>query len=78
MPLERGRAPMSRATSTPSNAALGSDVMSMLCSSGNAQSVSSSAVPSAALSAGSISSSRSATGASPPSIWPDAIRNRIA
>ena len=57
MPFERGRAPMSSATFTPSNACLGSSWMSTHFSSGNAQSSSSSAVPSAALTASGISSS---------------------
>ena len=62
----------------PSKASLGSSVISIRCSSGKAQSSSSIAVPSAALSASGISSSRSSTGVSSPSIWPAAIRNRIA
>ena len=52
--------------------------MSTECSSGNAQSVSSSVVPSAALTACGISSSFSAMGVSGPSSWPDAIRNSSA
>ena len=49
IPLLRGRAPTSRATLAPSNASLGSSLMSMSDSSGNAQSSSSIAVPSTAL-----------------------------
>ena len=52
--------------------------MSMPASSGNAQSTSSSAVPSAALTASGISSSRRRTGVSGPSIWPEAMRNSSA
>ena len=52
--------------------------MSTDASSGKAQSVSSSVVPSAALIACGISSSFSATGVSGPSNWPDAIRNSSA
>ena len=51
MPFERGRAPISSATLTPSNAFFGSSWMSIDSSSGNAQSSSSIAVPSAALTA---------------------------
>ena len=50
----------------------------MPASSGKAQSSSSIAVPSAALTAGGISSSRSLTGVCGPSSWPDAIRNSSA
>ena len=78
MPLLRGRAPTSSAMFAPSNACLGSSKMSTLASSGNAQSNNSSAVPSAAFTASGISSRRSATGVSGPSIWPDAMRNRSA
>ena len=78
MPFERGRAPISSATLTPSKASFGSAVMSMLFRSGNAQSTSSMAVPSAALSASGISSMRRSIASSGPSICPDAIRNRIA
>jgi hypothetical protein len=78
IPARAGRAPTSRATLTPSNATFGSSLMSMLESSGKAQSVSSIAVPSAAPSAGVISSRRSATGVSGPSIAPLAMRNRMA
>ena len=52
--------------------------MSIPASSGNAQSSNSMAVPSAALTAGGISSSDSLTGVSGPSSCPLAIRNRIA
>ncbi len=78
IPFERGRAPMSSATFTPSNACLGSSWMFTPRSSGNAQSSSSSAVPSAALTASGISSSDSSTSVSGPSSWPEAMRNRIA
>ena len=78
MPLVRGRAPISSATPQPSNAALGSSWMSSPASSGKAQSSSSIAVPSAALTASGISSSFRWTGVCGPSIWPLAIRNRIA
>ena len=56
MPFERGRAPISSATLTPSNAVFWSSVMSTPDSSGNAQSSSSIAVPSAAFTASGISS----------------------
>src|SRR5204863_203663 len=52
--------------------------MSIDSSRGNAQSSSSIAVPSAALTASGISSSDSWIFSSGPSIWPEAIRNRIA
>src|SRR5215212_6869457 len=52
--------------------------MSMPASSGKAQSNSSSAVPSAALTACGTSSRLRWTFVSGPSIWPDAIRNRMA
>ena len=52
--------------------------MSTPASSGKAQSSSSIAVPSAALTAAGISSSDSCTGVSGPSSWPLAIRNRSA
>ena len=78
MPGPRGRAPTSRHTELPSNACFGSSVMSTPASSRNAQSSSSIAVPSAALRAGGISSSRSRTGVSGPSMAPDAIRKSSA
>jgi hypothetical protein len=78
MPCWRGLAPMSRATLVPSKASFASAVMSTESSRGKAQSWSSIAVPSAALSAGSISSSFSWIFSSGPSSWPEAIRNRIA
>jgi hypothetical protein len=52
--------------------------MSIASSSGKAQSTSSIAVPSAAWSAGSISSSRRRIFSSGPSICPEAMRNRMA
>ena len=78
MPGPRGRAPTSRPTLQPSKAALGSSKMSIRRSSGKAQSSSSIAVPSAALTASGISSRLSSTGVSGPSIWPLAIRNSSA
>ena len=78
MPFERGRAPTSSATLTPSNACFGSSWMSTPASSGNAQSNSSSAVPSAALTASGISSRRRLIFVSSPSIWPEAMRNSSA
>ncbi len=78
IPFERGRAPISSATFAPSKAWFASSWISIERSSGNAQSSSSIAVPSAALTASGISSSESATGVSGPSIWPLAMRKRIA
>ncbi|CAM5420949.1 hypothetical protein SVIOM342S_04634 [Streptomyces violaceorubidus] len=78
MPLVRGRAPTRRATLAPSKATFGSSVISMPWRSGNAQSSSSIAVPSAALSAGVISRRRSLTGTSAPSSWPEAMRKSRA
>ena len=62
----------------PSKATFGSSLISIPASSGNAQSSSSMAVPSAACSAGVISSRRSSTGVSGPSIAPLAMRNSSA
>jgi hypothetical protein len=78
MPFERGRAPISIATLTPSKASAGSAVMSMFFRRGNAQSTSSIAVPSAAFCASGISNSLRSISVSGPSICPDAIRKRIA
>ena len=78
MPGPRGRAPTRRPTLAPSKAGVGSSKMSIFRSSGKAQSSSSIAVPSAALTASGISSRLSSTGVSVPSIWPLAMRNRIA
>ena len=78
MPAPRGRAPTSIAMFTPSNAATGSSKMSTDASWSKAQSASSIAVPSAAFTACGISSRRSATGVSGPSICPEAIRNSSA
>ena len=78
MPGPRGRAPTSRPTLQPSKAGFGSSKMSILRSSGKAQSSSSIAVPSAALTASGISSRLSSTGVSGPSIWPLAMRNSSA
>ena len=69
---------MSRPTFAPSKASFGSEEMSIDSSSGKAQSSSSIAVPSAALRAGSISSSLSLSFSSGPSSWPEAARKRIA
>ena len=63
---------------TPSKATFGSSVISIPASSGKAQSSSSIAVPSAALTAAGISSRLSATGVSGPSIAPLAMRNSSA
>ena len=68
IPLERGRAPTSSAMLVPSNASFGSSEMSMARRSGKAQSSSSIAVPSAAWIASGISSRRSFTSVSGPSI----------
>ena len=62
----------------PSNAGFGSSWMSMPASSGNAQSNSSSAVPSAAFTACGISSRLRCTGLPGPSSCPEAIRNSSA
>ncbi len=78
MPFWRGFAPTSSATLTPSNASPGSDEMSIERSSGKAQSTSSIAVPSAAFWASGISSRRRSISSSGPSIWPEAMRKRIA
>ena len=56
MPFERGRAPTSSATFTPSKALVASSKISVEASSGKAQSCSSIAVPSAAFTASGISS----------------------
>ena len=78
MPFERGRAPTSIATFTPSKALVASSKISVEASSGKAQSWSSIAVPSAAFTASGISSSRRLIFSSGPSIWPLAIRNSSA
>ena len=78
MPFVRGRAPTSSATFTPSKAFTGSSKISVEASSGKAQSCSSSAVPSAALTASGISSSRRSIFSSGPSSWPLATRNSSA
>ena len=78
MPGPRGRAPTSSAMLQPSNATRGSSVTSTSRSSGNAQSCSSSAAPSAARIPCGISSSRSRTGRSGPSISPAAMRKSRA
>ena len=62
----------------PSKAGFGSSVMSIPRSSGKAQSSSSIAVPSAALTASGISSRLSWTGVSSPSICAAAMRNSSA
>ena len=78
MPFVRGRAPTSIACWTPSNATAGSSVTSTSASRGNAASASSMAVPSAARRAAGISSRRSRTGVSGPSMPPAAMRNSRA
>ena len=75
MPAVRGRAPTSIAMRAPLKAVSGSSVTSTSTSSGNAQSCSSSAAPSAARMPCGISSSRSRTGRSGPSMSPAAMRN---
>jgi hypothetical protein len=72
------RAPTSIAMLAPSNPTRGSSVISTSRSSGNAQSWSSSAAPSAAFSPCGISSSRRRTGRSSPSIAPEAMRKSSA
>ncbi len=78
MPAVRGRAPTRRATLAPSNAVAALSVMVMSRSSGNAQSSSSMATPSAALRPCGISSRRRFTGTSAPSRWPEAMRKSSA
>ena len=78
MPFVRGRAPTSSACWTPSKARAGSSVTSTSASSGKAASASSMAVPSAAPRAAGISSRRSRTGVSGPSIPPAAMRKSSA
>ena len=75
IPALRGIDPTSNAHDVPSKAVLASEVGSMPARSGKAQSSSSMTTPCSAPMAGSISSRRSTTGWSGPSIWPDAIRN---
>ncbi len=78
MPFVRGRAPTSSATFVPSKPSCGLSWMSMPASSGKAQSSSSIAVPSAALTAWGISSRFRWTLVSGPSSAPDAMRNSRA
>ena len=78
MPLRRGMAPTRYATLVPWNARLTSSKISTPARVGNAQSSSSMAVPSAALTAWGISSRFSLTGTSGPNSWPEAMRNRRA
>ncbi len=78
MPFVRGRAPTSRQMLAPSNATAGSSVATVPASVGNAQSSSSMPTPVSAPTACGISSIRSSTGWSGPSIAPLAIRNRRA
>ena len=75
MPALRGTDPTSSAHDVPSKAVFRSEVASMPTNSGKAQSSSSITTPWSAPMAGSISSRRSTTGWSGPSIWPDAMRN---
>ena len=76
MPALRGTEPTSSAQDVPSKAVLRSEVATMSCSSGKAQSSISMTTPSSAFMAGSISSRRSTIGWSSPSSWPEAMRNR--
>ena len=78
MPALRGMAPMRRATSASPKATSASSVFTTSARSGKAQSSSSIATPSSALSAGVTSSSCRMTGWSGPSIWPLAMRGRMA
>ena len=76
MPALRGMEPTRSAQDVPSKAVLRSEVATMSCSSGKAQSSSSMTTPSSTFMAGSISSRRSTIGWSWPSSWPEAMRNR--
>ena len=78
IPLVRGLAPISSATSTPSKAVTGSSWISVFVSRGNAPSSSSITTPSAARTAEGSSSSRSTTGVSWPSMAPAAMRKSAA
>ena len=75
MPALRGIDPTSSAHDVPSKAVFRSEVATMSCSRGKAQSSSSMHTPSSAFIAGSISSSRSTIGWSSPRSWPEAMRN---
>ncbi len=77
MPALRGMEPTRRAQEVPSKAVLRSDVATMSCTSGKAQSSISMTTPSSTRMAGSISRSRSTIGWSSPRSWPDAMRNRM-
>ena len=77
MPALRGMEPTSSAHDVPSKAVLRSEVATMSCTSGKAQSSISMTTPSSTRMAGSISSRRSTIGWSSPSSWPEAMRNRM-
>ena len=77
MPALRGMEPTSSAHDVPSKAVLRSDVATMSCTRGKAQSSISMTTPSSTFMAGSISRRRSTIGWSSPSSWPEAMRNRI-
>ena len=77
MPALRGMEPTRSAHDVPSKAVLRSEVATMSCTSGKAQSSISITTPSSTRMAGSISSRRSTIGWSSPSSWPDAMRNRM-
>ena len=76
MPALRGIEPTSSAHDVPSKAVFRSDVATMSCTRGKAQSSISMTTPSSTRMAGSISSRRSTIGWSAPSSWPEAMRNR--
>jgi len=77
MPAFRGIDPTSNAHDAPSNAVFKSEVATMSCTNGKAQSSSSMTTPSSTFMAGSISSNLSTMGWSSPSSWPEAMRNRM-
>ena len=77
MPALRGTEPTRSAHDVPSKAVLRSEVATMSCTSGKAQSSISMTTPSSTFMAGSISSRRSTIGWSSPSSWPEAMRNRM-
>ena len=76
IPALRGTEPTRRAHETPSKAAFRSEVATMSCTSGKAQSSISMTTPSRTFRAGSISSRCSTMGWSAPSSWPEAMRKR--
>ena len=75
MPALRGTEPTSSAHDVESNAVFRSDVGTMSCTRGKAQSSISMTTPSSTRMAGSISSRRSTIGWSAPRSWPEAMRN---